>query len=435
MNILLATGCPYSGWNEVLPVLRQMGIESKNEAFSVWYDELFNKAGITDVLKINHVFQPDNVLADKAASLFKAKSDFHLLCADSRGLWLLDFLADNFSEVRFLLFYTRAEKALAHAIQQGLDPESFMEAWRVTNTELIRFQRRHRNCSVLIDAEAAIHYPSAFSNVIQSIGVVPSVVNFSSSIPGKGLVLEHLLARQHLNDQFALESLQCELEASAQPLGEPINDESQNLTAIFQSYWQWQKQKEELEVVKDKLHCLEEENKEQSQENELLLLQLHQVQEELEHYFLKYQAIEKELEAKRVLEESRELDVLVKVKETLAIKPSRTAAPFRVFAKLFTRTSKAQYAEKRQVDLLKASGLFDEAWYLFEYPDVAEAGIDPVVHYLRFGAEEGRNPSPKFDTTFYLSTNPDVASSEINPLVHYIRFGVEEGRKAFSPRY
>jgi hypothetical protein len=43
---------------------------------------------------------------------------------------------------------------------------------------------------------------------------------------------------------------------------------------------------------------------------------------------------------------------------------------------------------------LRQSGLVDPAWYLARNPDVAEAGMDPVLHYLHHGAEEGRAPNP-----------------------------------------
>jgi len=59
---------------------------------------------------------------------------------------------------------------------------------------------------------------------------------------------------------------------------------------------------------------------------------------------------------------------------------------------------------------------------------VAEAGINPIAHYLRYGAAEGRNPSLNFDTALYLAANPDVAAANINPLLHYIRYGRAEGR-------
>jgi SAM-dependent methyltransferase len=36
---------------------------------------------------------------------------------------------------------------------------------------------------------------------------------------------------------------------------------------------------------------------------------------------------------------------------------------------------------------------FDREFYLKQYPDVAEAGIDPLEHYIRHGRSEGRAPS------------------------------------------
>ncbi len=49
---------------------------------------------------------------------------------------------------------------------------------------------------------------------------------------------------------------------------------------------------------------------------------------------------------------------------------------------------------RRQIAFLKTSGLFDAEWYLREYADVASAGIDPLRHYVEFGAKEGRWPNP-----------------------------------------
>ena len=61
------------------------------------------------------------------------------------------------------------------------------------------------------------------------------------------------------------------------------------------------------------------------------------------------------------------------------------------------------------------------------YPDVAEAKIDPLWHYVKY-YYEGRNPSRDFDTNFYLSQYPDVAEAKINPLYHYLVYGRNEGR-------
>jgi glycosyltransferase involved in cell wall biosynthesis len=72
--------------------------------------------------------------------------------------------------------------------------------------------------------------------------------------------------------------------------------------------------------------------------------------------------------------------------------------------------------------------LFDSSWYLARNSDVAAAGMEPLVHYIEFGAAEGRNPNPLFDTCWYLAQNPDVAKAGLNPLAHYLASGAEEGR-------
>ncbi len=75
-------------------------------------------------------------------------------------------------------------------------------------------------------------------------------------------------------------------------------------------------------------------------------------------------------------------------------------------------------------DLIKNSMFFDEQWYLNNNRDVAAANLDAATHYLQFGAQEGRDPSPFFDTKQYYSMCPDASSSNINPLVHFLRYTI-----------
>lgn len=121
---------------------------------------------------------------------------------------------------------------------------------------------------------------------------------------------------------------------------------------------------------------------------------------------------------------------------------------------------------RSEVRRLRASGLFDEAWYVCSYPeilasghhaavhwsligwreglepnplfktrwylennrDVDAAGIDPLLHYYARGAFEGRDPHPYFSSSWYLEKNPDVARSGINPLRHFLETGANERR-------
>jgi glycosyltransferase involved in cell wall biosynthesis len=100
---------------------------------------------------------------------------------------------------------------------------------------------------------------------------------------------------------------------------------------------------------------------------------------------------------------------------------SRLLARLRVLARLQSRTANA-------ANLIRASGLFDAAWYLETYPDVAARKADPLDHYVRHGAREGRDPNRIFSSSWYLANNPDVAKSGLNPLVHFILQGAKEGR-------
>jgi glycosyltransferase involved in cell wall biosynthesis len=78
--------------------------------------------------------------------------------------------------------------------------------------------------------------------------------------------------------------------------------------------------------------------------------------------------------------------------------------------------------------IITKSKLFDRAYYLQKYPDVLQADIDSLWHYIRIGWKEGRNPSKSFNTNYYLDENTDVKQANINPLVHYIKLGQKEGR-------
>jgi hypothetical protein len=79
--------------------------------------------------------------------------------------------------------------------------------------------------------------------------------------------------------------------------------------------------------------------------------------------------------------------------------------------------------------IIRRSHLFDPFYYLITYPDIRKADTDPLMHFVKYGWKEGRNPSASFDTTFYLASNSDVSQHQINPLVHYIRYGKKEGRR------
>ena len=64
--------------------------------------------------------------------------------------------------------------------------------------------------------------------------------------------------------------------------------------------------------------------------------------------------------------------------------------------------------------------LFDAAAYLESNPDVREAGLPPLQHYIRHGAEEGRRPHPAFDPDAYLAEHPGSANGRYEAFLHYV---------------
>lgn len=72
---------------------------------------------------------------------------------------------------------------------------------------------------------------------------------------------------------------------------------------------------------------------------------------------------------------------------------------------------------------LQNSNLFDGQWYAenFMRGDIYR---NPVVHYIKEGANRGYPSSEQFSSARYLICNRDVADLNMNPLYHYVKHGV-----------
>ena len=83
---------------------------------------------------------------------------------------------------------------------------------------------------------------------------------------------------------------------------------------------------------------------------------------------------------------------------------------------------------REKLEPVREALYFDSAWYLEHYQDVAEAGVDPVIHYRSSGFREGRQPNARFNAKAYLEANPDLAGFDDDLFLHYVFFGACEGR-------
>jgi glycosyltransferase involved in cell wall biosynthesis len=69
---------------------------------------------------------------------------------------------------------------------------------------------------------------------------------------------------------------------------------------------------------------------------------------------------------------------------------------------------------------------FDHDYYSVNYD--YSGFSDPIDHYIDVGSQLGHNPSADFSGRFYLQNYPDVANSGLNPFFHFIVAGKAEGR-------
>jgi len=106
----------------------------------------------------------------------------------------------------------------------------------------------------------------------------------------------------------------------------------------------------------------------------------------------------------------------------------------RIFVKGLQKGYGLSFRQAREVVTIIDSGLFDEVFYLQQYPEVKDHAMPPVVHFVIHGVGEGFKPHPLFDTAFYLAKYPDVEPNDINPLVHFVEIA-ERQRRMPNPNF
>ena len=84
-----------------------------------------------------------------------------------------------------------------------------------------------------------------------------------------------------------------------------------------------------------------------------------------------------------------------------------------------------------EYNLLKDSEYFNSKYYRLHNPSLWFSMQNMLEHYLIYGWYEGKNPSSEFDGNKYLAVYPDIEQARVNPLVHYLRNGQNEGRESF----
>lgn len=89
-------------------------------------------------------------------------------------------------------------------------------------------------------------------------------------------------------------------------------------------------------------------------------------------------------------------------------------------------------AEEQEV-INAIKNYFDKEFYKNTYKEISFANLEPILHFVRIGWKEGKNPSQNFSTKHYLNIYSDVKNANINPYWHFIVAGQYENREPMHP--
>lgn len=378
---------------------------------------------------------------------------------------------------RITLVWLQPVPYIAAKLAEGEDTESTLQAWQQMATATLNLFRQHRRQVTLIGADIGEAAPKLDKT---SLLTLP---------PAKHAPIFTLAASQLLAASSDMQGNADHLSASSigiYPQAEKVADQVINTLRDHQKNSQKNSElKQQLDAEKEAHKKTQQQVASQSkeltsvkEENDLIIAELHRIQELFEskliereelvkqrddvrnHYEMaiqqrdsalqqleqrftqlqqlhvelkKYQAEQKNLISqidhyqRQLNVQKEEFEQTLQEQSTWLIWIRCNAA--RYSAATYKHSRSHRKTLKQQAALLQASQHFDKRWYLEQYPDIANSTMNPVEHYLKYGVLEARNPSPSFDTKFYITQNPDIAESGYQPLLHYIQHGQMEHRQ------
>ena len=361
MKIILTCGHPYSGHQAVAELLQYCGVANALPSRNNQYSPTSLQSKIFEVYEWNvedstyPLPELGKVWQELGSDLFMGNlSQLLWGWSDHQTVWLLDFWKDFDPQIRFVLVYSAPEFVICNMLQQQVDApadmDSILAAWNRYNTELLRFYNRDR--CLLINAQTALQQPSVLLEKMADafalrLQLPAEEARQNTSRVAAGLACS-LISDTSPTDQNALYQ---ELESTADIISSGVRPSTQEKLQAWSEYNRLirelnnnasltEQQQRELETLKAELEQQTHNNlnkqQELERENELLLLQLHQVQEELEQHFLNNQELGKK-------EKQLTIDIQRKQQEIDSLKATTSQLGANIHAK------------QQEIDNLKAN--------------------------------------------------------------------------------
>lgn len=351
MKIILTCGHPYAGFLRVHELLATAGLEqlqpaAQEPATAIELRErLFAALGVPqDGIDAGAQLRPGpewRAVAEQLLGANQQQADCGW--ADAGGVWLLEFWKSLSPAIRFVLVYSAPEQAIGDMISRTEgelgDIDRLAAGWVANNNEMLRFYHRNRDRCQLVNACAAAESPT---RLIESISAAFGMVLSADGFPDRAPHVRHSAVAASLSYSLIegfddVLALYRELESSADIEGAAVGDPAGEKQRAWREYTALtadldavrndaagQKDKNmalqrECEASEAKLVDLRREleqtrlalktaedtalrrhhdlsqmqtkNAELDQTSQLQALQVKQVQEELGHYFSRYQEL------------------------------------------------------------------------------------------------------------------------------------------------
>jgi len=252
--------------------------------------------------------KPGKLWDELATDLFLANIDKPIWgWSDNQTVLLLDFWRQFDPQVRFLLVYNSPANYIAQVLGGHAQPSdrvmtAALDEWARWNSALLAYQQLFPDVCTLVNSQLALANPDAFVSKLSSnwglTGLKASAE--TQNIPQPIEQLQAYLTSHLLDTNHPTWALFQQLEAVALlPATAPSIETHSDVATAWGNLFAVKASMAHTEALIALASQKGDRVDELVQENDLMLLQMHQVQEELEHYFLLYQELDKKFHSKQ----------------------------------------------------------------------------------------------------------------------------------------
>lgn len=195
-----------------------------------------------------------------------------------------DWLAGD-ADAHLLLLFNAPVPLIAQSMEDGLPPDQALDRWLADAQAILKIVRRHRRRLSLLSLEGVLANPAEFTDILgQRLGIdLPSAGKQVGHATTPG-ALFRMMAENAVRESGEARNAAAELEANALPTPSTPAIELPKVEAVYREFSQ--------AINRTR-------NQELEEENELLLQQLHQIQDELESFVLRNNDLQKSLEKEK----------------------------------------------------------------------------------------------------------------------------------------